>query len=50
MDRNTYLVKNIGHFPQEVEIAGRRYIKVDDLRYGTNPHQPPPAGRLLQTG
>ena len=40
MDRNTYLVKNIGHFPQEVEIAGRRYIKVDDLRYGTNPHQP----------
>ncbi len=54
MDRNTYLSKNVGNFPPEVEIAGRRYVKVDDLRYGTNPHQPAayykPAGETCVIG
>lgn len=40
LDRNSYLSKNIGDFPQTIDIMGRPYIKVEDLRYGTNPHQP----------
>ena len=40
LSRNTYLEKNVGNFPAEISICGRRYVKVDDLRYGTNPHQP----------
>ena len=40
LSRNSYLEKNVGDFPTEMSIGGRRYIKVDDLRYGTNPHQP----------
>ena len=40
IDRNTYLTANIGDFPDEIVVCGRRYIKKDDLRYGTNPHQP----------
>ncbi len=39
LNRNTYLSKNLGDFPETVEIAGRKYVKVNDLRYGTNPHQ-----------
>lgn len=39
MSRSTYLQKNVGSFPDETELLGRRYTKVDDLRYGTNPHQ-----------
>lgn len=39
LKRNTYLEKNVGTFSPEVVIDGRTYVKVDDLRYGTNPHQ-----------
>ena len=40
MNRNSYLSKNIGTFADTIELAGRKYQKVEDLRYGTNPHQP----------
>lgn len=40
LSRSSYLEKNVGNFPECIEVAGRRYEKVDDLRYGTNPHQP----------
>ncbi len=40
LTRSVYLSRNTGDFPDETVIAGRRYVKVDDLRYGTNPHQP----------
>lgn len=40
INRSTYLTKNVGDFPNEVTIFGQRCVKVDDLRYGTNPHQP----------
>ena len=40
LSRSSYLEKNVGKFDQKIEISGRRYVKVDDLRYGTNPHQP----------
>ena len=39
LSRSSYLEKNVGDFPAEMTIGGRRYVKVDDLRYGTNPHQ-----------
>ena len=39
LTRDTYLSKNVGDFPAELTVCGRRYVKVDDLRYGTNPHQ-----------
>ncbi len=39
LSRDAYLSKNIGDFPANMEINGRKYIKVNDLRYGTNPHQ-----------
>ena len=40
LSRSSYLSRNVGDFPAEVVINGRRYVKIDDLRYGTNPHQP----------
>ena len=40
LSRSSYLEKNVGNFPAELDICGKRYEKVDDLRYGTNPHQP----------
>ncbi|MCQ2380459.1 MAG: hypothetical protein MJ025_06030 [Victivallaceae bacterium] len=40
LSRSSYLEKNVGSFDGSIEIMGRRYVKVDDLRYGTNPHQP----------
>ncbi|MCI5779058.1 MAG: IMP cyclohydrolase [Lentisphaeria bacterium] len=40
LSRSSYLEKNVGSFPDSIEVAGQRYEKVDDLRYGTNPHQP----------
>ncbi len=40
LSRSSYLSKNVGDYPAEIEISGKRYVKVDDLRYGTNPHQP----------
>lgn len=39
LTRSTYLSKNTGHYPESVNIIGQKYVKVDDLRYGTNPHQ-----------
>jgi phosphoribosylaminoimidazolecarboxamide formyltransferase/IMP cyclohydrolase len=39
LTRNSYLSKNIGNFPQDLNILGNNFEKVDDLRYGTNPHQ-----------
>lgn len=47
-----YRQKNLGDFPDTVEILGKQYEKVEDLRYGTNPHQPaafyrPAGGRLV---
>lgn len=39
LTRSSYLSKNVADFPAEINIGSRRYVKVDDLRYGTNPHQ-----------
>ena len=39
LKRSTYLSKNTGDYPKLIEINGNTYSKVDDLRYGTNPHQ-----------
>ncbi len=39
ISRSTYLSKNVGDFPATLEVLGNAYVKVDDLRYGTNPHQ-----------
>lgn len=39
LTRDSYLSKHVGDFPAEVTIGTKRYVKVDDLRYGTNPHQ-----------
>ena len=38
--KQMYRTKTEGGFPQEIEVIGRKYLKVEDLRYGTNPHQP----------
>ncbi len=38
--KKMYRTRTEGDFPQTIEILGRTYEKVDDLRYGTNPHQP----------
>ena len=40
LNRNTYLSKNVGNFAEIIKIGDREYVKVEDLRYGTNPHQP----------
>ena len=54
LNRKAYLSKNIGDFPSEITINNKKYIKVDDLRYGTNPHQPAsyykPADELCPIG
>lgn len=39
LGRNSYLNKNTGNYPAKIGIAGTIYEKVEDLRYGTNPHQ-----------
>ena len=38
--KQMYRTRTEGDFPETIEIIGRRYVKVGDLRYGTNPHQP----------
>lgn len=38
--KQMYRTRTEGAFPSEIEILGARYDKVEDLRYGTNPHQP----------
>jgi phosphoribosylaminoimidazolecarboxamide formyltransferase / IMP cyclohydrolase len=40
LSRKAYLTKNVGEFDNEIEFNGMKYTKVEDLRYGTNPHQP----------
>lgn len=40
LSRNSYLNKNIGDYPARMVVGDREYEKVEDLRYGTNPHQP----------
>jgi phosphoribosylaminoimidazolecarboxamide formyltransferase / IMP cyclohydrolase len=35
-----YRTRTEGNFPDTVEVLGRTFAKVEDLRYGTNPHQP----------
>lgn len=40
LNRNTYLTANIGDFPDEICIGPVKFVKKDNLRYGTNPHQP----------
>ena len=37
--REKYFSKTASDFPSEVDILGMPYTKVEDLRYGTNPHQ-----------
>ena len=54
LNRNTYLSKNAGDFPETTSLLGLDYQKVDDLRYGTNPHQTAafykPVGRICPIG
>ncbi len=35
-----YRTRTEGNFPDSIEVLGRKLEKVEDLRYGTNPHQP----------
>lgn len=35
-----YRTRAKGSFPDTIDLIGRAYVKVEDLRYGTNPHQP----------
>jgi len=37
--RAKYFTRTKGESPDEVTILGMQYTKVEDLRYGTNPHQ-----------
>jgi phosphoribosylaminoimidazolecarboxamide formyltransferase/IMP cyclohydrolase len=39
LSRSTYLSRNVGEYPVTVQMLGLPYEKVEDLRYGTNPHQ-----------
>lgn len=38
--KEMYRTRTEGDFPEEMEVIGRKYVKVENLRYGTNPHQP----------
>ena len=40
LGRSSYMTANTGNFEDRIVIGGRTYVKADDLRYGTNPHQP----------
>ncbi|MCC6490040.1 MAG: IMP cyclohydrolase [Candidatus Hydrogenedentes bacterium] len=53
--KDMYRSANQGDFPDSMEVMGRAYTKVENLRYGTNPHQPaafyrPADGRNLVLG
>jgi len=54
MSRSTYLTRNVGEYAPAIAINGVAYAKVDDLRYGTNPHQTAayykPVGRVGAIG
>ncbi|MBN2451354.1 MAG: IMP cyclohydrolase [Lentisphaeria bacterium] len=39
LSRATYLSRNVGEFPADLRLLDTLFVKVDDLRYGTNPHQ-----------
>lgn len=38
--KEMYRTRTEGNFPEEITVIGKRYVKVEQLRYGTNPHQP----------
>ncbi|HPU98599.1 MAG TPA: IMP cyclohydrolase, partial [Candidatus Hydrogenedentes bacterium] len=38
--KQMYRTRTEGDFPPAITVMGREYEKVEDLRYGTNPHQP----------
>ena len=38
--KQMYRTRTEGDFPDTVDVLGKAYEKVEDLRYGTNPHQP----------
>jgi len=38
--KKMYKTRTVGDLPETFEVLGRRYTKIEDLRYGTNPHQP----------
>lgn len=46
LNRNSYLNKNIGSYPETLSFGDLLFEKVEDLRYGTNPHQPAAFYRL----
>ncbi|MFP4502844.1 MAG: IMP cyclohydrolase [Candidatus Hydrogenedentota bacterium] len=53
--KKMYRTKTQGDFPDAFDVMGRAYEKVEDLRYGTNPHQPaafyrPAGGQNLVLG
>ncbi len=53
--KQMYRSRTEGDFPDSVEVAGREYVRVENLRYGTNPHQAaafyrPADGRNLVLG
>jgi len=37
--RKTYFTRNVGDYPDEFFFLGKKYNKIEDLRYGPNPHQ-----------
>jgi len=46
--KSMYRTRNVGEFPDAFTFLGRNYVKVEDLRYGTNPHQPAAFYRLQE--
>ncbi len=38
--KDKYFNKNVGNYPKNFKLEGLELEKVEDLRYGTNPHQP----------
>jgi phosphoribosylaminoimidazolecarboxamide formyltransferase/IMP cyclohydrolase len=38
--KQMYRTQTLGAFPDSFDLFGAAYEKVEDLRYGTNPHQP----------
>jgi phosphoribosylaminoimidazolecarboxamide formyltransferase/IMP cyclohydrolase len=54
ISRRIYFERREGEFPELLELLGASYEKVEDLRYGTNPHQAAafyrPRGRKLVLG
>jgi phosphoribosylaminoimidazolecarboxamide formyltransferase/IMP cyclohydrolase len=54
LGRSSYLSKNVGNYPDSIDLLGVPFTKIDDLRYGTNPHQTAawfkPAGAVSAIG